>query len=243
MSLMDNLKSQTKNLVSNAAQSAKNAAENAMNNAAEERRQKKEAENAAKEAAKERKDAQKKFKPRQKFDKYIAFDDQIQAFEIGKDFFFYRELLGAELYEDGSSVTQGGLGGSIVGAAVTGNIFGAMLGGSVSKKKTKGVCENLSIMLSLNSPTHSNITIPFITYSVKTDSIVYKQTIKTARECIAKLQAIVSMNQSNQAAQATVPVQAAYSAADEIAKFKDLCDQGIITQEEFDAKRKQLLGL
>ena len=33
------------------------------------------------------------------------------------------------------------------------------------------------------------------------------------------------------------------SAADEITKFKQLLDTGIITQEEFDAKKKQLLGL
>ncbi|MCI7741234.1 MAG: SHOCT domain-containing protein [Clostridiales bacterium] len=33
------------------------------------------------------------------------------------------------------------------------------------------------------------------------------------------------------------------SNADELAKFKDLLDKGIITQEEFDAKKKQLLGL
>ncbi len=34
-----------------------------------------------------------------------------------------------------------------------------------------------------------------------------------------------------------------YSSADEIEKFKGLLDKGIITQEEFDAKKKQLLGL
>ena len=31
--------------------------------------------------------------------------------------------------------------------------------------------------------------------------------------------------------------------ADEIKKFKELLDMGAITQEEFDAKKKQLLGL
>lgn len=31
--------------------------------------------------------------------------------------------------------------------------------------------------------------------------------------------------------------------ADELKKYKDLLDQGIISQEEFDAKKKQLLGL
>lgn len=33
------------------------------------------------------------------------------------------------------------------------------------------------------------------------------------------------------------------SSADEIIKFKALLDSGIITQEEFDAKKKQILGL
>lgn len=33
------------------------------------------------------------------------------------------------------------------------------------------------------------------------------------------------------------------SSADEILKYKNLLDSGIITQEEFDAKKKQLLGL
>ena len=33
------------------------------------------------------------------------------------------------------------------------------------------------------------------------------------------------------------------SSADELKKYKDLLDSGIITQDEFDAKKKQLLGL
>ena len=33
------------------------------------------------------------------------------------------------------------------------------------------------------------------------------------------------------------------TSADELKKFKELLDMGAITQEEFDAKKKQLLGL
>ena len=40
-----------------------------------------------------------------------------------------------------------------------------------------------------------------------------------------------------------VVTTAALSPADELKKFKELLDSGIITQEEFDAKKKQLLGL
>lgn len=38
-------------------------------------------------------------------------------------------------------------------------------------------------------------------------------------------------------------VQAALSPADELKKFKELLDMGVISQEEFDAKKKQILGL
>ena len=45
-----------------------------------------------------------------------------------------------------------------------------------------------------------------------------------------------------QAQRQPVTVQQQYSPADELKKFKELLDMGAITQEEFDAKKKQLLG-
>lgn len=41
----------------------------------------------------------------------------------------------------------------------------------------------------------------------------------------------------------TIKQEIPQSNADELAKFKDLLDKGVISQEEFDAKKKQLLGL
>ena len=48
-------------------------------------------------------------------------------------------------------------------------------------------------------------------------------------------------HQLSKSSQNTVVQQS--SAADEIIKLKALLDDGIITQEEFDSKKKQLLGL
>ncbi len=45
------------------------------------------------------------------------------------------------------------------------------------------------------------------------------------------------------AQQSNAPVPAAVSSADELKKYKELLDSGVINQEEFDAKKKQLLGL
>ncbi len=49
------------------------------------------------------------------------------------------------------------------------------------------------------------------------------------------------MNQPNEATPA--PSSPVISSADEILKFKKLMDEGIITPEEFEAKKKQLLGI
>jgi len=41
----------------------------------------------------------------------------------------------------------------------------------------------------------------------------------------------------------SIPQKNVFVNAEELKKYKVLLDSGIITQEEFDAKKKQLLGL
>lgn len=57
-------------------------------------------------------------------------------------------------------------------------------------------------------------------------------------EIALKIRDYIENYQTNEGA----PTQA-LSGADEIVKYKKLLDDGILTQEEFDAKKKQLLGL
>ena len=69
--------------------------------------------------------------------------------------------------------------------------------------------------------------------------IAFKKMVPPAKavwECINQL--ISEYKNSN-----TVQQSNTSSVADEILKFKNLLDNGIITQEEFEAKKKQLLGL
>ena len=64
----------------------------------------------------------------------------------------------------------------------------------------------------------------------------------TIEELSAVLQNILSAYAETQALASKTVVQQA-SPADELKKFKGLLDSGVITQEEFNAKKKQLLGL
>ena len=71
--------------------------------------------------------------------------------------------------------------------------------------------------------------------------MLYQTCEKQAQEILSLFEV---MCQSNKVVHSTSEVATQeQSAADEIVKFKQLLDSGIITQEEFDAKKKQLLGL
>ena len=71
------------------------------------------------------------------------------------------------------------------------------------------------------------------------DSFTYKSIYKSAQEILSTLQLICNSPKVPEENSNVHPK----SNADEILKFKNLLDQGIITQEEFDLKKKQLLGL
>lgn len=65
--------------------------------------------------------------------------------------------------------------------------------------------------------------------------------LKPAEAVSTKLQSLFV--ELKEKAKQPVAAASAGSVADEILKFKELLDMGVLTQEEFDAKKKQLLGL
>lgn len=85
--------------------------------------------------------------------------------------------------------------------------------------------------------------IKLISSTVDKKSSLYKAAYQNAQEILSLLQLICSQRETdNPIGSTNTPVQDV-SAADEIRKFKALMEEGIITEEEFLAKKKQLLGL
>ena len=89
----------------------------------------------------------------------------------------------------------------------------------------------------MNNPT---VYINFIYRKLQTNSTMYKNLYRCAQECLSLLQLICDENRDNLDKSS---VSTADSSADEILKYKNLLDMGAISQEEFDAKKKQLLDL
>lgn len=151
----------------------------------------------------------------------------------------YKDLIDFELLEDGESKIKGGFGKSLIGGAL-GGTKGAIIG-SAASRKIKETVSLLEIVIRTNDFSKPQYNISFIKgYSLPKDAN-YRRLYDMAQEVIGVLNYISSNGEekSNTAENNKPNV----SNADKLKKYKDLLDSGVITQEEFDAKKKQLLGL
>ncbi len=175
------------------------------------------------------------------FGGHIEIDENNKLFKLSGDYFEFNNLLSFELLEDGSTITKGGLGRAVAGGLLFGGV-GAIVGGVTGSKKAKNICNSMKLRVSLKNAHTDVVYITFISNETKTKSAMYKLAQESAQEYITALELINNFNQTEATQYYSAPTQQT-SNADEILKFKSLLDQGIITQEEFNRKKKELLGL
>ena len=152
----------------------------------------------------------------------------------------YDDILDFELLQDGDTIIKGGLGRALVGGALFGGV-GAVVGGVTGKRTTKKTCKSLRIKITLNDIATPVEYIDILKMEVKINSIAYRKYESQAQEILSLLQVMCDSNKTSQA----TPENTTQSQgmADEILKLKELLDSGIITQEEFEAGKKKLLGI
>ena len=173
-----------------------------------------------------------------KCEKYIELDENNRLWKVPcfspTLVFPYSDIISYELLQDGETITKGSLGGAMVGGALFGGV-GAIVGSGMGSK-TKQEISEYRIKIVTKNPCYPEVYINFLTTGkVRSNSILYKTLSGNAQHILSLLN-IITSNSTGTAEPIT-------SAADEIKKYKNLLDEGIITQEDFDAKNKQLLNL
>lgn len=135
-----------------------------------------------------------------------------------------------------SDVSGGGVNmqGAVAGAIIAGDT-GAVIGSRVGTNTKTNIIEK----------DHRHIVLVYkekgILKSMDIKSFQPDKTIDVLRNLIPqKEDTVVALNKQESTGNIT---SAQLSSADELRKYKELLDDGIITQEEFDAKKKQLLNL
>lgn len=178
---------------------------------------------------------------------YIWFDDTHKWFVFPKGtikfsiedsyIFKYEDLLGFEIIEDGEAVSKGSLGKAVIGGAVFG-LAGAIVGGT--SKKSTSVCNRMYVSIMTANPDYPVTDLNLISNETQKKSFLYKLSVDNSHAISAKLNSIIEQNKQ---VPVETPAVSAFSAADELKKFKELLDMSVITQEEFEVKKKELLNL
>ena len=155
--------------------------------------------------------------------------------------FEFSELRSFELIEDDAQVVGGGVGMALAGGAFFGPL-GAVSGAMVGGKKTKKTVENLILQMNFNNLDMPCIFIPYITKTVKVSSNDYRKALAAARETISCLELIVD-NDPQPVIEVVEESVSSNDPYEELKKLKELVDMGIITQDEFDRKKQEILGM
>lgn len=148
--------------------------------------------------------------------RYLVIDEMHEGFRVDGDIFGYWNLLDYDLLENNGTVLS-------------------------KDKKVMSVCTSLKVQITLRNA-HANVVfIPILSGQMDVRSPLFRSLQTMAQECLAGLAQIADVVKSRENSMgAQAPMQ--FSAADEIYKLKQLADAGIISQEEFEFKKHQLLG-
>ena len=178
------------------------------------------------------------FNPTTNIPDFFQIDVNNRLFKIGKssECFLFDELINYELIEDGESVVRGGLGRAVVGGLAFGGV-GAIVGGVTGGKKSKSIITNMYIRGSLINPWIKDFKINIIDTEIKKNGWIYKNLKEMTEKIISALEIII--NQQKQPKPDNIQI----SITEEIRKFKQLLDEDIITQEDYEIKKNQLLNL
>lgn len=155
------------------------------------------------------------------------------------DVYDYSDLINYEVVENGNSI-QSGRGGSAALGYLAFGVAGAIIGSSLYKEN-KALVSDLHISISVRDLKAPNKTICLLSRTVDNKSFEYKEAVANCEKIIAILHYIMNENANKGSVSARAIY--AFSVADEIAKFKKLCDDGVITTDEFEVQKKKLLAL
>lgn len=161
------------------------------------------------------------------------------ALKPGDVIFRYDEIRDYDLLENDVSVESGGLGRAIAGDVIAGPV-GGLLGSLTAKRKTRKSIDMMALQVSTTNFCFPSIMISYLTNETKTKSTRYTNALSQARNTIACLNLIFSQCDNSESQQTQQSNSDPY---EELKKAKELLDMGIISQEEFEIKKKQLLEL
>lgn len=152
--------------------------------------------------------------------KYLLKFEQLKSYSVVEN---------DKIIKKNNGVSRAIAGGMMFGQA------GAIVGAVTKNNKIIETTNLLQLRILATNVAENNLFIPFlIGGKFKHDSFVYKDAISRLSSCISNIDNIISSSKD-------LPVSD--DLIEQLRKIKTLLDEGILTQEEFDKKKQELLEL
>lgn len=153
----------------------------------------------------------------------------------------FNDIVKVELDENGNKyVSQNGVLRAVVGSAIFGGV-GAIVGATTATKSH--TINSLNVIVYTSRISDPVITIPLIISPVSDPSALYLRNRADAIKLMSMLNAIAMQNTSSNSKPDEKAPEASLSAADELAKYKKLLDDGAISEEEYSTVKRKLLNI
>jgi hypothetical protein len=149
----------------------------------------------------------------------------------------YEEIIESEVIIDGKSVTKTSRASQFVGTAIGGVLaggVGAIIGGLSGSTSTKEKVKGVSLKLIVNDTKNPVHLIDFIELT-NTGSTIPEQALEEAKAWHDLLSVIINQGKKE-------PPKEQRSEADQIERYAEMHKNGILSDEEFSAAKKKLLG-
>jgi hypothetical protein len=156
----------------------------------------------------------------------------------------FSDIINYEIYENGHSKVKGRAGSALIGGAFFG--LGGLIVGSSMSRNINEKCNQLKLIIRLNDFNCPQIVITYV------DNVDWDKNGWTYRNMKENLQSVCSMlefmlNEKTLEQSSTVKqvekTSEQKSQKEQLQELKEMLDDGLITQEDFEQKKKQILGL
>ncbi|BBW93657.1 hypothetical protein PS1M3_37440 [Pseudoalteromonas sp. PS1M3] len=188
--------------------------------------------------------------------KGIAFDEANKKFAICSSemkttkTFSYQDILSAEIFYDGNTVTKTNrvsqIGGALIGGLALGGL-GAVVGGLSGKKKSKKEIEKIELRIIVNDKESPVQDIIFLNTKCKEWTPLFKESEKSVRHWFAIVSLLINEadkydERNLKELKSLSPIKENKSSlVESLNELNELFQKGILTEEEFyKAKQKTL---
>lgn len=170
----------------------------------------------------------------------------------------FSDLINYEVYENGMSKVKGRAGSALIGGAFFG-LAGLIIGSSMSRKIDEN-CEQLKLIIRINDIDFPQIVLTYIeNTNINKTSSQYKNMKQNIQAICSELEFMMnatSLEQSANFRQAEAPSSVPdkphteqpeqtekQSLKDKLKELKELLDEGLISEDDYELKKKNILNL